>query len=46
MNAIKTEYRESEVKAGGEPVTTISNYGGLGFGYLMPDGEVYTSGGN
>lgn len=39
-------YKASEVKATGEAVTTVSNYGGLGFGYLMPDGEVYSSGGN
>ena len=46
MNMIKAEYRKSEVKASGEPVTTLSNYNGLGFGYLMPNGEVYSSAGN
>src|SRR5262249_3977418 len=39
-------YRGSEVEANGRRVTYTSNMGGVGMGYLMPDGHVYRSGGN
>jgi hypothetical protein len=39
-------YPESRVQAEGRLVTTISRSGGVGLGYLMPDGAVYASAGN
>jgi hypothetical protein len=40
------QYRESQVRVEGKKGTFESNYGGIGLGYLMPDGNVYVSGGN
>jgi hypothetical protein len=40
------QYRESQVRVEGKKGTYETAYGGIGLGYLMPDGNVYVSGGN
>lgn len=41
-----TRYTTTETRRDGEKVTTRNSMGGLGLGYLMPDGEVYKSSGS